>query len=617
LAVLEICTRLDGLPLAIELAAAQVKVLSPGAIVGRLTRSSGAPASLQVLAHGPRDLPPRQRDLRSTIEWSSDLLSASEQVLFRRLAVFSGGFTLQAAIALNVSSNAELEQHGHAAAGAAPEMWLSDAGSEEVVLAGLSALVEQNLLGRQADSAPDGAERFRLLETVREFALERLDASGEGEVFRRRHAEVFGAVADFAEDGLIGAEQLTWLQRLDREHDNFRAALRCAIDHGYVALAFRLGWGLWRYWAVRGWYTEGRGWLKAMLALAQGADHQVLHRRVAWAAGRMAYEHGDYGESRDLLSKSLAIAREAGDSDGVAMALTQLGHVAFALADYAVAGACYQDGREIRARLGDHRGLAISLLYLGVLARAQGDNARARSLLGEAVRMFGAIDDRFMIASARGHLADVELDAGDLARARRLLGESLATLRVLGARLSIVRCLEREARLALVEGRFATVLRLGGAASAFRSSMGATLLAAELADVERMLGAARSALSAETAAQQWALGRAMTVDEAMDLALGTSTDVSEPPEPTQIDQTIDRELQLTPRQREVAALVARGLTNQEIASALVISQRTAETHVQNVLTKLDLTSRSQLAVWAHQRGLIPNTGAGSFNPAVF
>jgi non-specific serine/threonine protein kinase len=581
-AIEEICARLDGLPLAIELAAAQVNLFAPWAIAARLSRSSGAPASLPTLGYGPRDLPPRQRTLRGAIEWSYDLLAPSDQARFRRLAVFSGGFTLEAVTALEATSGP----------------------SELAVLRGLSVLLEHSLITREVEPAADGLERYRLLETVREFGLELLTESGEEELVRQWHAELFGALADPVQEGLIGADQATWLHRVDRDHENFRTALRWAIEHQQDVLAYRLCWGLWRFWDMRGWATEGRRWLKVALALPVPADVDRRRQRVAWAAGQLAYEQGDSAEAQALLDECLAMARERGDEEGIGLALTQLGHVAFLEDDLRRAAACYAEGLAIRRRLGDQRGTALSLQGLGFVARMQGDNARAQSLLEEALRLFRAANDRFQIGLTTGYLADAVFAAGDLPRSRVILLESLDVLRALGARSRMARCLERWAAFAVAQGHAAAAVRLAGAADALRSALGDPLSATQLAERERMLRPARSSLSAEMAKQEWALGRAMTMEEAIDLALDVARDSFESRRATPPAPAPDPSFPLTERQREVTALVARGLTNQEIASALVISPRTAETHIQNILIKLDLGSRSQLAVWAHRHGVL-------------
>jgi non-specific serine/threonine protein kinase len=582
-AIAEICARLDGLPLAIELAAAQVHLFAPWAIAARLSRASGAPASLPTLGNGPRDLPPRQRTLRGAIAWSYDLLAASDQARFRRLAVFSGGFTLESAVALEAGSDA----------------------TELVVLRGLGVLLEHSLITREVEPTADGAERYRMLETVRELGLELLAESGEEEHVGQRHAELFGALADPAEEGLISAEQEVWLRRLDRDQENFRTALRWAIEHRQAVLAYRLGWGLWRFWDVRGWATEGRRWLRAALALPVPAAVDRRHQRVTWAAGQLAYQQGDSTEARALLDVCLALAREQEDEEGIGMALNQLGHVAFLEDDLPRAAACYAEALAIRRLLGDQRGTALSLQGLGFVARLQGDNARAQLFLEEALRLFRAANDRFQIGLTTGYLADAVFAAGDLTRSRRLLLESLDVLRALGARSRIPRCLERWAAFAAAQGRAAAAVRLAGAADALRAALGDPLSAARLAERERMLLPAHTALSAESAKQEWALGRAMTIDEAIDLALDVAANPSASPRAAPAEPVPGPSFPLSARQREVAALVARGLTNPEIANALVVSLRTAETHVQNILTKLDLTSRSQLAVWAHRNGLAP------------
>jgi predicted ATPase/DNA-binding CsgD family transcriptional regulator len=602
-AIIEICARLDGLPLAIELAAAQVRLLAPWAIAGHLARTSGAPASFQLLVDGPRDLPLRQRTLRSTIAWSCNLLRPSEQALFRRLSVFPRGCTLDAAIALTTGSeSAILVAAGGASSDGSPAKDALAESAREVV-EGLGVLVDHSLLVHEIDSSY-GLERYRMLETVRELGLELLAASDESELIQQRHAEICGAVADVAEEGLIGADQAIWLHWLDHDHESFRVALRWAIAREQTALACRLGWGLWRFWGTRGWETEGRRWMKAILALPAVNVSDVLRQRVTWATGRVALDQGDNPEARAFLVESLAMARKGEDWQGIADSLTQLGHVAFAEDDYDVAICRYEESLVIRRNIRDQRGMAISLYSLGVVARARGDVGRAQSLLAEALGLFRSAGDLYMVATTTGQLVDAAFDVGDLPRARALLVESLDALRALGASYGVARCLERWAALAAAQRRLAAAMRLAGAASALRSSRGEPLASAESAQLERMLQPARSTLAPEVAKQEWALGRAMTMAEAIRFALDLATETRSPPAVSSTP-VVDPDFPLTARQREVAALVARGLTNQEIANALIISPRTAETHVQNILTKLDLTSRSQLAVWALRHGAMP------------
>jgi non-specific serine/threonine protein kinase len=449
-----------------------------------------------------------------------------------------------------------------------------------------------------------GLERYRMLETVRELGLELLAASDESDLIQQRHAEICGAVADLAEEGLIGPDQAIWLHWLDHDHESFRVALRWVIAREQTALACRLGWGLWRFWGTRGWETEGRRWLKAVLALPTLDVSDALRWRVSWAAGRLALDQGDNDAARAMLVESLALARKGEDWGGIADTLTQLGHVAFAEDDYDGAISHYEESLRIRRDIREQRGMAISLYSLGVVARAQGDVGRAQSLLGEAMELFRAVQDQFMVAATSGQLVDAAFDLGDLPRARSLLVECLDALQTLGASFGVARCLERWAALASAQGRLTAAIRLAGAASALRSARGEPLASAESAQLERMLQPARSTLPPEVAKQEWALGRAMTMTEAIRFALDLATETQSTPAASPPPE-VDPDFPLTGRQREVAALVARGLTNQEIANALVISARTAETHVQNILTKLDLASRSQLAVWAHRHGVMP------------
>jgi predicted ATPase len=409
-AVAAICHRLDGLPLAIELAAARSKLLSPGALLARLEHR------LQVLVGGPRDLPARQQTLRDTLAWSYELLDMAEQMLLRRLATFVGGCTLEAAEAVCSASG--------------------DLGGG--VLEGLAALVDKSLLRQDAQADPHAGNlepRVVMLETIREYAWERLTASGEAEALRRRHAAYFLALAESAEPALLGPDQAVWLARLESEHDNARAVLRWAVESAEFEHGLRLAGALWRFWQVRGHLSEGVRWLETLLARDEAGGRRVaapVRARALKGAGVLAYRQGDYGQAATWLEESLALQRDLGNPEGIAAALNNLGLVAYDLGDYARAAALHAESLALRREVGDTWGSAISLNNLGLVARRQSDYGRARALFEESLALHRELGDEGGSTLALLNLGDVARIQGDHERALGLLEESLALTRQLG-----------------------------------------------------------------------------------------------------------------------------------------------------------------------------------------
>jgi predicted ATPase/class 3 adenylate cyclase len=362
-AVAEIVRRLDGLPLAIELAAARVRILPPATLLARLEKR------LPLLTGGPRDAPARQQTLRDAIAWSHDLLTPAEQTLYQRLAVFAGGAALEAVEAV-VNLEGQLD-----------------------VLAGLDRLVEHSLL-RSAEGV-DGEPRFTMLETIREYGLERLEESGEAEATRRAHTDFFLALVEQAEPELTRPEQLTWLERLETEHDNLRAALsRALVCDAQIAL--RLAVGLGWFWYFRGYFREGRAWLDCTLAVSR--DPGPLHVGALAAAGRLARHLGEYEGAIALLEQSLELARTVQDRRAEAIALFELGALAgLAEGDAAREVALTEASLAVWRELGDAWGTAQTLNNLGYEAYLQGDLDGAVSLLDEGVTLARAAGDRLVL----------------------------------------------------------------------------------------------------------------------------------------------------------------------------------------------------------------------------
>jgi predicted ATPase len=417
-AVAALCARLDGLPLAIELAAARGGVLPPSALLARLGQA------LTMLTGGSRDLPERQQTLRATIDWSYGLLHPAEQVLFARLGVFVGGCTLEAAEAI-CSPNAGVP---------------AERGGD--VLAGVAALLEHSLL-RQADSVPrpgaeTGAPRLVMLETVHEYARERLAEGGEEETLRAAHSAYYAALAEEAEPELTGPRQAAWLERLEREHANLRAALGWAERRGAVGRGLALAGALWRFWWVRGYLGEGRAWLERFLAQDDGAPAPPLVRaRALLGAGWLAHSQCDYARAEILLEESLALYRALGQRAALAEALVNRAMTAFLRGELERAAATLEESVALHRAAGNREsigrgGLGLSLYRLSMVTRAQGVYARAAALGEECLALHRALDDRHGVAVALLALGDVARDRGEAAAVEAHCAEALAVFEALG-----------------------------------------------------------------------------------------------------------------------------------------------------------------------------------------
>lgn len=569
-AVAEICIRLDGLPLAIELAAARIKLLSPQAMLERLDRG------LALLTGGARDLPTRHQTLRGAIAWSYDLLEANEQALFRRLAAFVGGCTLESAETL---CNGE-------------------GGFRTDVLEGLDSLVDKSLLRQEAQ--PDGGVRFSMLETIREYGLEQLTARGELSITRRRHAAFFLALAERAEPNLKGLDQGVWLNRLETEHDNLRAALEWSLGSDDVELGLRLGAALREFWFVRGYWREGRAWLERALSQS-GGTLPTWRAKALNQAGILAWHLGDYRRAQVLYGESLALSRELGDKERIAQVLHNLGYVAQEEGDAGRAVSLLKESVALFRELENKPGIAWSLNTLGELARSQIDYPHAAALYEESLTMFRELGDQKRIALLIHNLGYVAQYQRDYGRAGALFEESLALYRETADKKGIAGCLAGLAGVAGAQGRLELAARLFGAAEGLHANIGGHIHYADRAEYDRSVAAVRARLEEEAFRSAWTEGRVMAWEQVIEDALSV---VRPSPTVTEAEAlTGRRAIPLTPREQAVTALITRGLTNREIATALVITERTAGTHVQNILNKLGFNSRAQIAAWAVEHGL--------------
>ncbi len=491
-AVIEICHRLDGLPLAIELAAARVRVLPPQRMMEELNHR------LRFLMGGARDLPARQKTLRDAIDWSHNLLTGSEQRLLRRLSVFVGGCSLEA---IEAVCNSE---------------------SDLPVLDTVESLVNKSLVKQ---SEAHGQPRLAMLETIHEYARERLIAAGEAERLRERHRDHFLALAEEAEPKLKGAEQAEWLQRLEEEQGNLRAGLDWSLVEAGAKGGLRFCGALQKFWWARGHLAEGREWCVRVLAKAGDETQTAERTKVLNAAAVIASHQGDFSAARALHEESLAIRRKLGLGRSVAASLNNLGNVAGEQGDFAYARELYEESLTINRALGNRRGIANSLNNLAIVAREQGDNPNARALAEQSLEIQRELGDRGGIALALKTLASVAFEQGELASARALYGESLAIEGVLGDRRGIAFSLEGLAEVVAVLGDARRAAGIWGAAERLREEIGSPLAPIERSHYDRGVVAARARLGDDAAFNgAWQEGRASTLEQAIAIALAEAAE---------------------------------------------------------------------------------------------
>jgi tetratricopeptide (TPR) repeat protein len=534
--VAEIARRLDGLPLAIELAAVRIRVLTPAQILRRL---GGA---LDLLQARSGDRPDRQQTLRAAIAWSHDLLRFEDQVAFRRLGVFSGGFTLEAAESVLAET---------------PDPWIDPFDA-------VTVLVEQSLIRTEEDAL--GETRYRMLETVRAFALEELSRSGEDEAVRLAHARW---VDKFARDGdahVLGPDSGKWLSRYEREHDNFRAAVAWAIEHDPGDLGLRVPESLWRFWELRGHYTEARGWLERAIAarpdapatlraLALEGLGNIVYRQGDLKAAATALEEsvaiwrslndprklaatlsnlgsvveiqGDLDRAQALHEEALSIARPLGNPIPVATALNNLALVHWGKGDLERATMLLKESVTIKRQTGNQVGLAHSLNNLGILALDAGDPERAIAYLEETLAIDRELGNPTGIADSLGNLAGLIAPSGNVARAAAFDAEALEIRRDLSDRLSMAHSLDSIAATASRAGLPEAGARLYGASERLREELGAPIPPSERARYETGLDMTRSALGDEAYEKAWAAGRALSLNEAVSEALDIAHQIAQ------------------------------------------------------------------------------------------
>jgi len=609
--VAEICRHLDGMPLAIELAAARVRSLSIQQIAQRLDDR------FHLLTSGSRTAPPRQQTLAATLDWSYALLSETEQKVLQRLSIFAGGATLDAAE--SVCSDDEIYPSG--------------------ILDAISHLVDKSLV--LADKPERGETRYSLLETIRQYALEKLTESGDVDESRNSHLSYFIQWAEKAEPHLMTAEQLQWLELYEAEHDNLRAALEwCNVDNERAKAGLQLAAACGRFWRLRGYISEGRMRLTIALLPESVRERNLTRARALTFNANHIYLQSDYPAMRPLAEEALSIWRELGADGkvGTAYTLDLLGELATEEGDYERADLFFNEALEIYETLNYTHGLGQIHMQLGwaamrtgkleeaqhhleeflSLAQAAGDKTHiafaysglgevavrqeqyehAISLLRQGLTINREQGDKWGIGTLLGSLGWVALRQRDFKRLNALLGESLSVRIELSDKGGIAWCLEKLAEAKYEQVQFQDATKIFGFAEALRAPIRSVIDPADQPNYNRIIADLQSALGPDGFAALWAEGKATSLGEVVDLAL------SEPESSTELARAEKEKFGgLTAREREVATLIAQGKSNREIAESMTVGVKTIETYVTRILNKLGFDSRVQIATWAVEKGL--------------
>jgi non-specific serine/threonine protein kinase len=564
--VVAICRRLDGLPLAIELAAARSALLPPAALLDRLRRR------LPLLTGGPRDQPDRLQTMRAAIAWSCDLLDSVEQTLFRRLSVCAGGCSLDA---IETICNAD-----HALGGDALEA--------------VASLLDKSLVVPAGDGP---IRRFEMLETIREFAGEALDCSGEAGAVRRAHADWCLAFARQAAPLAPGREQGEWLDRIEADHANMRAALDWLDASGNAAAYRTLADALWLFWWVRVHYDEAWRRLERSRSLSGGV-HDAQQAKAWLGTAWVAQMRGQTLDARRRFLASLAIARELGDLAATALALLGAGATYMTTGEPEAAMPLLEENIAIERARGDAVRIALGLTHLAQAAMLRDRFALAHTMLNEAVALQDGLPPNWVLAMSLSTLGAIHLKTSDIAAASAAIRRSLQTIRDVGNPSQLVFSLQLSVQIALASGAPEVAARALGFASAL-------IVKLDLAGPERnkarqaeLLAAVRAALPPELFETAFQVGAASPVESLMDELIAFLTAPPAKPAAPDPPETLTR------RERDVLRLVAEGATDREIAAALFISDRTVEWHLANIFGKLGLKSRAAAAAYAAQRNLI-------------
>jgi non-specific serine/threonine protein kinase len=617
-AVVQVCRQLDGIPLALELAAARLRALSVEQIVARLGDA------YRLLTGGSRAALPRQQTLRAAMDWSYHLLSAQEQACFRRLSVFAGSFSLEAAEAICAGEPGEAYD----------------------VLDVLSSLIDKSLVLMEQRR---GEARYRLLETVRQYGQDKLQECAEAAKLRRKHRDWYARLAEQAEAETQEAQQLSVLDRLEAEHENLRVALGWSLEQQEAETAAQIGASIRLFWLLRGYMSEGRSWLeralsgisaknavraKALNAAAtlaslqddyptartlaeeslQLSREQALSKQTGYALyilGRLSRIEGNYAGAVTSFEESLALFRALGQKQDMALVLSGLGLAVLYLGEYERATALCEESLALSRELDDPRAIASWLANLGMVMRARGDAQRAKALCEESLAMRRMLGYKGGIAHTLAVLGRIALDQGEYERATACYQESLTLRQETGEQEGISTALEGLAAVTGMQGQPVRAARLSGAASSLRTLLGAPLPPIDHRSYEQTVAALRAQLDETIFTAAWAEGQAMPLEEALAEAMQVKArehlPPMTPPAPRETPSTSPSRgnpFGLTAREIEVLRLLTQGLTTVQIAEQLMISPRTADAHVRSIYSKLFVTSRAAATRAAIEHKLI-------------
>jgi predicted ATPase/DNA-binding NarL/FixJ family response regulator len=559
--VAAVCRALDGIPLAIELAAVRLRSLSPHQVLARLD------SRFQLLSGGGPADQPHHRTLQAALEWSYGLLTKAEQAMWRRVSVFAGSFDLDAAEAVCAGEGIAARS----------------------VIDLVDGLVAKSILSHTAGNAK---ARYRLLDTIGEFGLQKLRAEGGERPFRARHRDWYAALA--ARREAFGPRRAEWITDLDADHENLRAAIEfCVSDVREVAAGAELACHLWRYWETHGHLTEGRRIMAALLN--QLNETAAVRPRALWVAGFLALVQGDAARARALLEGALAAARRVGDVQDVAYASSFLGYAMYYLGEEDQGHALAEIALELHQQAGDQVGVVLAQMQFGYIHLCAGEARSAADWFGKCARTCDSSGNSWYHAYARWGLGVAALLLADPGAAAGLVRAALDSMRKLDDPMGVVLCLDALAWIDAAHDQAHRALTLLAAADAAWAAIPATPQPVLREHHDAALAAARDAVPESAFAAAVAEGSAMSQAQAIACALG---EPAQPKARSDAGPAAAHPRPLTRREQDVAVLVARGLSNGEIAGELVISARTVETHVQHIMDKLGVGTRAQIAAWS-------------------
>jgi DNA-binding CsgD family transcriptional regulator/tetratricopeptide (TPR) repeat protein len=539
---------------------------------------------LEILTRGARDLPARQQTLRNTLQWSYDLLNIRERQLFRRLSVFVGGLTLEAAEAVCYDTQQDAAH----------------------ILDEMASLLDKSLILQVNE---EREARFAMLLTVREYGLECLQNSRENERVQRAHALYYIGLAERVEPEYFGTRSSEVLDQLELEYENLRAALVWLVESEESELALHLCATLWWFWYARGHMSEGRQWFERLLPGSEKVSAPIRAKALK-SAGWIAFQQKDFDHAETLLSEGLEVYQLLEDEQNMATSLYRLGLVALARGNYSLAQSLIEDALSIYNRVGTKEGIADSLLVLSYIFTEQGEYSKARELAEQALLLFREISDQWAIAYTLLGLARVVLLQGDAVTAQTLTEESLAISIELSNLGGIASCLERLAEISTEREQLVWSVLLLGAAENLRETTAISLESIQRADYERVVNTVRNKLGEEIFNSMWLQGRRMTPEQAISARESLMTHASQETRQQQASSTSTTrqkgsyQLHLTPREMDVLRLVAHGLTDAEIAERLDISYRTVSTHLTSIYNKLGINSRVVAVRFAVENRLV-------------